>query len=105
MLACGSIPGRSRASGRTVGRAAWTEAFDDEGMQRSQILRNLPHSSYRIVGMRQMSLVPVSEAHFLVPQDIVLFAVAANSSAFFTGLCEKESDRRSSLALSAMGHK
>jgi len=70
-----------------------------------QILRNLAHGSKRIVAMRQMSLVPASEAHLLVLQDKAPLAVVANSSAFFTGLCEKESDRRGSLALSTVGHK
>lgn len=84
---------------------AWWEAFDDEGMQCRRILQNSSPLSNRVVGVNQMSIGAAQRALGLVSQGAALRDLESNSFPFFTGLCEKAPDCRSSLALLALGHK
>ena len=58
-------------------------------MQRGGILRNLPCSANRLIGVRQMSVTILLRTLKVVKQYGLQRISAVDSFSFFTGLCEK----------------
>jgi len=91
--------------GRARPTPGWWEAFDDEGQQCRRILQNLSALSSRVMSVNQISIGAARRVLGLVSQGAAQRDLVSNSFPFFTGLCEKALDCRSSLALLALGHK